>query len=95
MSIRTWGALFEYWDTSDSIGNHYEGCKMLANGYHHNTDLCVDVNPRKGVAYVWYVDGTDRIDFEPIKLGQNMNITTDRKYKRRPIHGDYPWQYEW
>lgn len=92
---RTWGALFEYWDNPIySHGDHYEGCRMFAQGY-HNRDLCVDVNPRKGVAYVWYLDGTDRIDFEPIKLGQSMELVGERKFKRRPVHRDYPWMYEW
>ena len=67
---------------------------MLFPGY-HNRDLCVDINPRKGVAYVWYLDGTDRIDFEPIKLGQSMELVTERKYKRRNTERSLPWDYEW
>jgi hypothetical protein len=77
-----------------SYGNHYEVCRMLASGY-HNRDLCIDINPRKGVAYVWYLDGTDRIDFEPIKLGQPMDLNGERKFKRRTIDRDDPWRYEW
>ena len=89
---RTWGALFDY---NHNILDSYEGCQMLDPGYHHNTNLCVDINPRKGTAYVWYLDGTDRIDFEPIKLGQSMELIGERKYKRRNMERSLPWDYEW
>ena len=68
---------------------------MLAPGYHHNTDLHVDINPRKGYAYVWYLDGPYRIDFEPIKLGQSMELVGVRKCKRCKADGTFPWDYEW